>query len=244
MLSSDGARHLVDGPFLGATIDAENNGQPDSDATGDDLDGNDDDDGVSFTSDVSRGRHGLSGCDFVRGRRCSMPGWTSTTTGTGTTTASRCSHLSHLPRVSTTSTINVPLDATAADTFARFRVSSAGGLEPTGESATGEVEDYKVTILPPPEYDFGDAPTPRIPTLLASNGARHVIDPARYLGTAIDKEDDGQPNASANGDDTDAGGDDEDGVAFTVAYAPGDNDDPRRHRLAGRLPRRMGGLQR
>jgi hypothetical protein len=29
-----------------------------------------------------------------------------------------------------------------------------------------------------PRYDFGDAPDPTYPTLLANNGARHLIDPA------------------------------------------------------------------
>ena len=61
-------------------------------------------------------------------------------------------------------------------------------------------------------YDFGDAPDPTYPTLLASNGARHVIDGVTYLGAAVDADPDGQPDANANGDDNDAQGDDEDGV--------------------------------
>ena len=41
-----------------------------------------------------------------------------------------------------------PTPPTALDTYARFRVSAEGGLDPTGLSLSGEVEDYVVKILP------------------------------------------------------------------------------------------------
>jgi len=65
------------------------------------------------------------------------------------------------------------------------------------------------------DYDFGDAPDPDYPTLLASNGAQHKIVQASafYLGAGVDPEANGQPNANATGDDND-GNDDEDGVTF------------------------------
>jgi hypothetical protein len=68
--------------------------------------------------------------------------------------------------------------------------------------------------------DFGDAPDPTYPTLLAGNGARHVIVPPVHLGFIIDSEVDGQPNAAATGDDND-GNDDEDRVVFTSTFVPG-----------------------
>jgi hypothetical protein len=68
--------------------------------------------------------------------------------------------------------------------------------------------------------DFGDAPDPTYPTLLASNGARHTILPGFFLGAAVDSELDGQPNASATGDDL-AGIDDEDGITFLTPVMPG-----------------------
>ena len=67
-------------------------------------------------------------------------------------------------------------------------------------------EDYRILVL-----DFGDAPkdmssidaslSNAYPTLLADNGPRHFIDPAKRLGALIDSELDGQPNLAANGDD-------------------------------------------
>ncbi|MCK4340554.1 MAG: hypothetical protein KAY37_02375 [Phycisphaerae bacterium] len=73
------------------------------------------------------------------------------------------------------------------------------------------------------ELDFGDAPDPTYPTLLANNGARHVIVaiiPGVFLGASVDSEPDGQPDPNALGDDND-GNDDEDGVLFTMPLIPG-----------------------
>ena len=67
--------------------------------------------------------------------------------------------------------------------------------------------------------DFGDAPDPlystagEYPTLLANDGARHIIG-GPYLGSiAPDAETDGQPDADALGDDNN-GIDDEDGITI------------------------------
>jgi len=68
--------------------------------------------------------------------------------------------------------------------------------------------------------DFGDAPDPTYPTLLASDGARHSFDGLFHLGASVDGETDGQPTAAADGDDLD-GTDDEDGVVFTSGLGRG-----------------------
>ena len=70
-------------------------------------------------------------------------------------------------------------------------------------------------------YDFGDLPSPYA-TTLADNGPRHVILPSGNptLGAAVDPETDGQPNASATGDDTN-GSDDEDGVTLPTTFVAG-----------------------
>ncbi|GMU66951.1 MAG: hypothetical protein AMXMBFR36_32250 [Acidobacteriota bacterium] len=69
-----------------------------------------------------------------------------------------------------------------------------------------------IVELPPPLEDFGDAPDPGYPTLLASDGARHEIG-VMWLGGEPDAEPDGLPTAGSDGDDLDAN-DDEDGVVF------------------------------
>src|SRR2546430_15643327 len=94
--------------------------------------------------------------------------------------------------------------------FARFRLSSAGGLSFNGPAADGEVEDYQFTIKP--LFDYGDAPA-SYGTLKADDGARHALSPL-FLGTRIDDETDGQPTDDATGDDFAPLGqpNDEDGV--------------------------------
>jgi hypothetical protein len=47
---------------------------------------------------------------------------------------------------SNTITIAIPSTAVNGSSFTRFRLSSAGNLQPTGPAADGEVEDYAVTI--------------------------------------------------------------------------------------------------
>ena len=56
----------------------------------------------------------------------------------------------------------------------------------------------RLQLIPP--TDFGDAPDPTYPTLLASGGASHQIT-GLFLGAAVDGEPDGQPDATATGDD-------------------------------------------
>jgi predicted outer membrane repeat protein len=71
-----------------------------------------------------------------------------------------------------------------------------------------------------PLYDFGDAPHPSYPTLLANNGARHLAF-GPTLGVARDTEADGQPSAAADGDDATGIPDDEDGLLNTPLLMPG-----------------------
>ncbi|MEM1335377.1 MAG: IPTL-CTERM sorting domain-containing protein, partial [Actinomycetota bacterium] len=116
---------------------------------------------------------------------------------------------------------DAPCDAMGqSTTYARFRLSSTGGLAPTGPSADGEVEDYITQIQ---GSDYGDAPSP-YPTLLADDGARHTVlftgNPT--LGAAIDMEPDGQPEASHLGDDANGATDDEDGVTLPGVMVPGE----------------------
>jgi uncharacterized repeat protein (TIGR01451 family) len=79
--------------------------------------------------------------------------------------------------------------------------------------------------------DFGDAADPTFLTIFASDGARHLLGSGVYLGACVDSELDGQPGASAEGDDLALGlqafgtcavaGDDEDGVLFTAQLIAG-----------------------
>jgi uncharacterized repeat protein (TIGR01451 family) len=118
-------------------------------------------------------------------------------------------------------TVNDPLPGCVAQVSNQGLVNSDTLTDmPTDDPDTPAVDDATDT----PTYclyDFGDAPDPTYPTLLANNGARHVLDGYTYLGAGVDDEADGQPNATATGDDANGVPDDEDGVVFTSALSPG-----------------------
>jgi hypothetical protein len=123
--------------------------------------------------------------------------------------------------------VAVPCGTSVGTSYARFRISSAGGLNPTGPAADGEVEDYAVTV---DEVDFGDAPD-SYGTSLASNGPTHSVGPGNtlYLGSCVDSESGAQTPFDGTGDDGAAGnlttgtcatpGDDEDGVTIPPLMA-------------------------
>ncbi|HRX97940.1 MAG TPA: T9SS type A sorting domain-containing protein [Bacteroidales bacterium] len=109
--------------------------------------------------------------------------------------------------------------------WARFSLTDqqvALDWDGAGVFETGETEDYLIEISGSAQdnMDFGDNPDPNYPTLLANDGARHIINPNIYMGSLIDAENDGQPTSAADGDDLN-NLDDEDGVTFTKPLVVG-----------------------
>ncbi|MEM7582822.1 MAG: GEVED domain-containing protein, partial [Acidobacteriota bacterium] len=213
--ASNGPRHVIlasNNPTLGSTVDAEDDGQPTSDHTGDDANGSpDDEDGVTLPA------------EFVGGATVDI---TVTASGAGGTldffvdwdgdgsfgNNANEIYSDTLSVGSNTVSVAVPADAVAGATCARFRYSSAGGLDATGSAPDGEVEDYEVTVADP--RDYGDAPD----TYGTTSGASHVIVTGFSLGASNDSEPEGQPTPGADGDDGD-GNDDEDGIVFAGGMA-------------------------
>ncbi|MBI2481609.1 MAG: hypothetical protein HYV60_24080, partial [Planctomycetia bacterium] len=93
------------------------------------------------------------------------------------------------------------------------------GNQPSGETVF-------TILLPTVELDYGDAPDNgalgSYPTLLAHNGARHVLlaGSTLFMGTGVDAEADGQPTITAAGDDGNQT-DDEEGVVLNGIFTPG-----------------------
>ncbi|MFK7802575.1 MAG: SdrD B-like domain-containing protein [Anaerolineae bacterium] len=123
-------------------------------------------------------------------------------------------------------TFNVPASADASQLLGgRFRLSTDTNLGADGSASNGEVEDYLVHVI---NTDYGDLPdadsvsgfatnSPNYNTNITSTtGAAHLIVPSLMIGAAVDGEADGQPTATANGDDTTGAPDDEDGITFPI----------------------------
>lgn len=224
----NGARHSASPNLrLGALVDAEPDGQPTANATGDDANGVDDEDGVNFLSPLNVGAV-VTVAVTNGGAASRLNAWfdfnADGTFGPGeqifTNAPLAAASVTNLNFV-------IPAGSATGITYSRWRINAAGGLGPAGFGGFGEVEDYENRVAQAQQHlDFGDAPEVaggpfQYPTLLggiSGNPARHTIAPnGPRLGPAIDFEVDGQPNLAATGDDT-ANLDDEDGV--TVGGVP------------------------
>ena len=205
LLSNNGACHGNDGTcFLGMFRDTETDGQPSVLADGDDNNpaGTDDEDGVTFTGNFTPG--GIIQASVIMGTNGILQGFADFNADGDWSDAGEWvfQNLS-LSAGTHNLLIALPPTVTLGYTYVRFRVSSftfntSLTNVSTGYWPNGEVEDYRIEILG--MMDYGDAPDPTYPTLLASNGARHT-NTGLKLGNLIDVEPDGQPNATATGDD-------------------------------------------
>ena len=222
LLTNNGARHvIVAGIHLGQLIDTELDGQPNANATGDDLANLPDEDGVTFTSPLIIGA--TATIDVV----CSANGYVSAwidfaANGNWTDPGDLIINFQNVTAGTNTFSIAIPVTATAGPTFARFRFTTQPvPILLTGLLPDGEVEDYAITLIEeaPQPLDFGDAPSP-YPTLLVNNGARHQIVPGVLMGLAIDSETDGLPDPNSMGDDN-SNVDDEDGVIIPPVLVAG-----------------------
>ncbi|MDM8542978.1 choice-of-anchor D domain-containing protein [Desulfococcaceae bacterium HSG9] len=115
-----------------------------------------------------------------------------------------------------------PVTAGGGVTFTvRFSPATTGTKSATISIVNNDSDEnpYVLNLQSTGTQDFGDAPDGPYPTLLANDGARHIISGDVHLGADIDGEADGQPDATADGDDNDVN--DEDGVEFTSLLIPG-----------------------
>lgn len=149
LLANDGARHkLGSGLFLGTSVDREFDGQPTSTSNGDDVAGtSDDEDGVVFMN-LIKGSNGAA--TAVASLAGMLDAWIDFNhDGDWSDPGEQIATSLSLHAGSNSVPIVVPTGAITGSTFARFRLSSAGGLSFTGSANDGEVEDYQITIAAP-----------------------------------------------------------------------------------------------
>ncbi|RLS36854.1 MAG: hypothetical protein DWH78_08310, partial [Planctomycetota bacterium] len=143
----NGARHTEAGPTLGATRDGEADGAHSATANGDGADEN----GVTFGT-IQVGALGATATVNVAGITTTgkLDAWIDFNDdgnwgGASEQIAANVTVVNGANAI----TFDVPSTAKAGQTFARFRLSTAGNLGVAGLAADGEVEDYAVTIASP-----------------------------------------------------------------------------------------------
>ncbi|MFN8489124.1 MAG: SdrD B-like domain-containing protein [Caldilineaceae bacterium] len=156
VVTNTGAVHvIVPGLHLGATVDAESNGQPNTTASGDGAD----EDGVQFPTLKLGSAAVLTVTATNTGTTAAtIYGWLDFNGDGQFTTDERMS--ANVPAGTTNGlfllTYYLPVNA-VSHTYARFRLSTdSAAAQPTGAALDGEVEDYPVTIQSPPPAHFGD----------------------------------------------------------------------------------------
>jgi large repetitive protein len=257
-LADNGATHgLISTLRMGACVDAEADGQPDGGAAGDDSGagltlgtcaiGNDDEDGVTVAdlafvatqaADVRVAVTNGTGADA---RLCGFVDWNGDGDFDDTVAGTAESALSQVvatgaSNLTVTLAFGTAPVTTTTSTYARFRLQAATlPCNAQGAALTGEVEDYAVTVTPP---DFGDLPDTgagvgagNYETLLANGGPYHPLRAGLQLGACVDSEANGNPAASADGDDLSGGlslqgscanaNDDEDGLSAAALQVLG-----------------------
>jgi Ca2+-binding RTX toxin-like protein len=184
LLANNGARHLQQAGVtlrLGATVDAEVDGQPSADALGDGSD----EDGVLFVTDINRTDNLPSAATVnvevaTAGAGGILTAWIDFNRD-GDFTDSGEKIIDDLNVVDGTNEVTFVIPSGAASvagtTFARFRISDATGTTAAGLAAgsgAGEVEDYQITVNDAGEVMREDAefavPTGTVVTLTSESG--------------------------------------------------------------------------
>jgi predicted outer membrane repeat protein len=183
-LAANGARHTTSSLVLGSAIDAEADGQPSTAADGDAAD----EDGVTVIADaVVNATTNTSASFLVQVSEVGkLDAWIDFNgDGDWSDTGEQIATSADLTAGDNIISFTIPSTASTGTTAARFRVSTAGGLAPTGAAPNGEVEDYIVSL-----FDGSSAPTPSInlpnssATVQINTDNLVILDNARVLFSA------------------------------------------------------------
>ncbi len=157
LADSDGARHVIasENPLhLGLLIDAELDGFPSLSADGDDLDTTDDEDGVYLVDPLQVSV--TSNVQIIASDASKIDAWFDWNhDGDWNDPGEKMLNSSNVALGNNLLPILVPAGALSGSTPARFRLSTTGGLAPTGPALDGEVEDYVFNVT-----GSGATPTP------------------------------------------------------------------------------------
>jgi hypothetical protein len=189
LVTGNGASHSrVSGLYLGAGVDGETDGQPTAGATGDDANGTDDEDGVTFSGLVSNTAASATVVAHI-------PGGTSARLSAWIDFNGNGIFSDDIPIANGVvvtngnNTVNffVPSNAVTGTTYARFRLSPTTTASPVGAVSGGEVEDYLIQIAPVAWVAPGSQATwnATAHTLTVTGAATIIGDPGPSLNAVI-----------------------------------------------------------
>ncbi len=162
LFADDGARHVIlNNLHMGAGVDFEINGQPNATATGDDINGIDDEDGVTLPGLFIAGRNATVIVNASAVGK--LDAWIDFDRNGKFDPSDRIADSLTMSPGNNSIHFTVPANAVTGGTFARFRISTAGGLGPTGSAADGEVEDYATSIITVQPGTVSVLPNPEAP---------------------------------------------------------------------------------
>ncbi|QDU28037.1 RTX-I toxin determinant A from serotypes 1/9 [Anatilimnocola aggregata] len=147
-LATNGARHATSSLFLGAAVDIDTDGQPSVAADGDNTHGVNDEDGVILPATFTSGQTTTITVNASAAGK--LDGWIDLNRNGKFDVTEKIFNSVSVAAGNNELTLTVPfanVNGVIGESFARFRVSSAGGLTATGYAPDGEVEDYAVNLL-------------------------------------------------------------------------------------------------
>lgn len=140
---------------IGATVDAESSATTNSTATGDNITGTDDEDGVTLPASVVVGSSGsiVVNVTNTRGATAYLNVWidwnnNGTLTDSGEQVATNTTIANGTSNSNRTITFTVPSSATPGNVGVRVRLTSVSSPGPDGTDGIGEVEDHMLTVVP------------------------------------------------------------------------------------------------
>ncbi|HIA62151.1 MAG TPA: hypothetical protein EYN93_04540 [Planctomycetaceae bacterium] len=148
-LAGEASHGIVEGLFMGAGVDAEVAAQSGAFADGDDNSDTDDEDGVTFTTELVADTTAsvdieISAFDVSNGV---IQAWLDFDADGVFDADEQIITDGDVVAGTNTFTFNIPADAQLGDTYARFRYGYERGLGPNGAAVAGEVEDYAIGVL-------------------------------------------------------------------------------------------------
>jgi hypothetical protein len=205
---------------MGALVDTEASATSNTSATGDDINGSDDEDGVIMPPTLEQGAQSIIPITVTNtsGSAAYLNVWidfnrNGSLSDAGEQVASNIVISNGTSNAVRNITINIPSGASLGATALRARLTSVSSPGPDGADGFGEVEDHATTLVQS-MLDYGD--------FSGFGSASATVDASLRLGAQVDKENAATTNATATGDDL-TGLDDEDGVLMPAGIEIGKN---------------------